>query len=129
MPKLDWVILCEFAFIDDSNRLGLLGEFTSIYFNEFPAIFPQMSVVTRWSGSGENHFYENITVVDEEQNFVYKGPKRFVKFNTSKATSIHKLSLLQFPEPRKYIVHVYKDNELCGSERFFARKAGPEKAQ
>lgn len=121
MAELEWIFLCEYALLDQGNKLSMLGEFTSVYFAKFPATFPSLYVVTRWQGEKGETLAESLRVSGPDGKTIAELSTPSFSLRTKRQTNLHKFELLSLPKPDKYFIEVYKDGELAGKERFFAR--------
>lgn len=124
MPKLDGIFICEYALIDKSNKLSMIGEFTSIYFKEFPAPFPVVYIITRWNGQEGETFTEKVRFVDSAGNQTVEIVNPLIEIKSQKTTNIYKFELVPFEAPGEYHVEAYANDDLAGKERFFARSQG-----
>lgn len=124
MPKLEWLFICEYALIDKANKLSILGEFTSVYFKEFPASFPSIYIVTRWKGERGETFNEKIRISDSGGSVVAEAVFPVVEITGDRSTNLHKFEMLRFDKPGEYFVEAYSNDAFAGKERFFARSQG-----
>ncbi len=50
MPRIDWAVLCELAFLDRRDRLCMIGVTTQLAVPHLPAVVNQLMIVARLAG-------------------------------------------------------------------------------
>lgn len=124
--ELDFIIICDNAFTDETGRLNVIQAFDTINASNFPALHPRMSVVTRWNftseqNKGSSHTHR-LDIIDEVSNkniadssgilTAQPGKNRYLQI-------INNFVGLKFDHPGRYKVHAYIDGEKSSKETYF----------
>ena len=112
MAEIEWIFICEYAIIDKANKLSMLGEFTSIFFREFPSTFPVIYVVSRWTGEQGETFTGKIRFINPDGERIAEAVLPVVEIKSHRSTNLSKFELLHFNKPGEYIVEAYSNDKL-----------------
>lgn len=118
--------IADNALVDQAGKLSIIGIFTEIYADNFPATHPSLSVVTAWSGETGNH-KQKIRIIDPQNKVIFSSDWVNFEIKTGgRHQSIFNISVLTFPQKGDYKVEVCVDGEEkeIGSEII---KVGPPK--
>lgn len=118
------LLVADFASVDATGKLNVIGAFNQIWARGFPVVHPQMSLVVRLVAElGEFDQPRNLSIVlwDEDGNEVWKTPD--VTFQVKKPESgkraehnaIISLQGMTFQKPGAYSFNVYVDREFRGT--------------
>lgn len=120
--ELEWIFICEYALIDKSNKLAMIGEFTSMWLPSFPIRLPPFFIVARWIGE-KGSYSEQIKIVDENQNVLVEIPPRDFEHKSRRSTSLVRIGSLNVEAPGKVFFQAYLDGEYKGDDYIYVRKA------
>lgn len=119
MPKLNFIVFCDEAKLTD-NKLDMRGVFDSIYAEGFPAIHKNLDIVVNFDvekGQSGTEFFvirkDGGEPILTSQKFIVTGAK-------AKQQLIHKVQGLNLPKSGKYVVEIYVDDKIIGSNYFMA---------
>lgn len=111
MNKLEFIIVCESAFLSQGNlNLNLINIFDSIGTVKFPAVHPKFYVVTSVKTDQGSH---ELRLVIKKNNIILAEPK--ASFTGEKHRWINMFVNVVFPEPGVYPVELYLDGGLLGN--------------
>lgn len=114
MTKLDFIIVCDKAYIAEQNgKLNIEGVFDTINSPSYPAIHPSMSVVVGIKVDKTTNT-EKIVMKKDGNTILSVPDKKVNKVLSGKHRFIHNLLNVAFPEAGKYVIEVYVNNELIG---------------
>src|SRR2546425_136806 len=115
---LDFAVVADYALVDQSGKMSVLGIFQHIWVPQFPAMHPRLHLVLRLKGKrtevGEHQV--QIRLMDEEDAELLGGSGT-VNFAEPPAgvTEIEAAAVLGFdgplPPPRQYRVEITRDGE------------------
>lgn len=113
-PNLQFSVVCDDVRRENNGKFMLLGIFEAINAREFPARHYTMFVANRWC-KGEGSFAQKIRIISaKDKALVFQTedqPFQLTDIDTHH-TIISKFNNLLFPEPGKYWVEIFLNNEL-----------------
>ncbi len=121
--ELNFVHICDTAFLSQSNNLNIIGIFENITATKLPAIHPRLTVVMNIGGSAGFHEFEIRIVNNRDKSIVspFKGsfdlPSRKSKFGF-----IWTVGRIRFEEKGIYKVKIFGDGEKIGETKFVVEK-------
>lgn len=118
------LLLADFANVDSSGKLNIIGAFNRIFAPQFPAQHPMMYLVVRVAaGLGEFDRQRNLEVVlyDQDGHEKWRTPNltfavpapvagRIGEFN-----AVIGMQMMKFDSPGRYEFRVFIDNDLEGT--------------
>jgi len=113
-PDLQFSVICDDVRREDNGKLILLGLFEVVGAPKYPAVHSRLFVVNRWC-KGEGQYSQKIRIASSRDNsmILQTEPQPFVlKDIDSNHTLISEFNNVKFPEPGKYWVEVFLDNQL-----------------
>lgn len=113
-PNLQFSVICDDVRREDNGKLILLGLFEVVGAPKYPAIHSRLFVINRWC-KGEGQFSQKIRIAGSRDNsmVLQTEPQPFcLKDIDSNHTLISEFNNVKFPEPGKYWVEVFLDNQL-----------------
>ena len=121
MVKLNFVILCENAFIaQGTNSLNIIGIFDKIEARKFPAVHPKFIIVTNVSGDpGE---YDQLIVIKNKttgEKVAELPGKLKIHEPKQKAQFIGGFLNIKFSNTGEYSIEIYIDNKKQNIETNF----------
>ena len=113
-PNLQFSVMCDDVRREDNGKFMLLGIFEAINAKEFPARHHTLFVANRWC-KGEGSFTQKIRIVNTKDKAVVfqteEQPFQLSDIDTHH-TIMSRFNNLLFPDPGKYWVEVFLNNEL-----------------
>lgn len=115
--ELDFVIIANNAFVDKNGRLSVIQTFDSITSDGFPAIHPQMSIVTKWSFKNNNEknktHTQEIIIKNESGKPIGPSLKKSLRVENGgdHLQFIANIVGLKFDDPGKYTLDVIMDDK------------------
>jgi len=113
-PNLQFSVVCDDVRREDNGKFMLLGLFEAINAVEFPARHHTLFVANRWC-KGEGSFTQKIRIVNsKDQTIVFQTedqPFQLADIDTHH-TIVSRFNNLLFPNPGKYWVEIFLNNEL-----------------
>lgn len=113
-PNLQFSVMCDDVRREDNGKFMLLGIFEAINAKEFPARHHTLFVANRWC-KGEGSFTQKIRIINTKDKAVVlqteEQPFQLSDIDTHH-TIISRFNNLLFPDPGKYWVEVFLNNEL-----------------
>jgi hypothetical protein len=113
-PNLQFSVVCDDVRREDNGKFMLIGIFEAINAVKFPANHHTLFVANRWC-KGEGSFTQKIRIVNtkdktivfqtEDQSFVLQDID-------THHTIMSRFNNLLFPDPGKYWVEIFLNNEL-----------------
>lgn len=112
MVKLDFVIICDNAFITEgTGALNIIGTFDRIVANEFPAVHPKFVIVTRITG--DVGIYNQIIVIKNKITGEELAKlSRQLEIKKRKAQFLGNFINTVFKSPGEYEINVYIEGKL-----------------
>jgi cold shock CspA family protein len=119
MAKLNFILLCENAFVTEGTKnLNLIGIFDTIQAEGFPALRDNLVVVYSIEADKEGeHEIELRMKYKDNQLFSMKH-----QFNKKSIQNIANILSFIFQEPGEYKVEVFIDNEPIGEKILTVKK-------
>jgi len=114
--KLNFLHVCDYVSFDKSGKLNILGIFENIGVKKFPAVHPQMFIVTNIIVKKHGEFREVIKIIDDENNNIVDPLEFNLKFPSSrqekqvKFGAIAQLNNIKFEKAGVYKVQVWVNN-------------------
>lgn len=122
-PKLNFVHLCDMAFLSQEGKANIIGIFKIIFANNFPTSHPKFSVITSLDFSdsiGKHKEYLEIVRGDDDNEKI--GPQISFDFNVSEKNQeinlIADIVNVVFEKPGKYFVKILVDGNEVGKSAF-----------
>lgn len=113
-PNLQFSVMCDDVRREDNGKFMLLGIFEAINAKEFPARHHTLFVANRWC-KGEGSFTQKIRIINTKDKAVVfqteEQPFQLSDIDTHH-TIISRFNNLLFPDPGKYWIEVFLNNEL-----------------
>ncbi len=113
-PDLQFSVLCDDVRREENGKFILIGLFEAINAKKFPATHQMLFVVNRWC-KGEGTFTQKIRIVNtiDKSNVFQTDDQAFELPDIDRHhTLISRFNNLLFPNPGKYWIEVFLDNEL-----------------
>jgi len=120
-PKLEYVVLCTKAFVDDGGRLSMIQCFDAVVAPGFPARHPEMNIVIKWKGmeNDTQTFYQQVKIVNEKTGEIIAKSEKY-KFNFSNDKYFFTKSNivdLEFKEKGRYRIQIYLNGKRENIEK------------
>lgn len=113
-PNLQFSVVCDDVRREDNGKFMLLGIFEAINAREFPARHHTLFVANRWC-KGEGSFTQKIRIINaQDKGAVFQTEEQSFQLSDidTHHTIISRFNNLLFPNPGKYWVEVFLNNEL-----------------
>lgn len=117
--KLNFAVLCDYAFFSDSSKPNIIGIFQNIVAPNFPYKHPQMFIVTNVSFQAEGKYKEVVRLISKKTGVDILPPLEFdldVKKISGKDTTevgiVGQINEISFPEQGEYCFRIEMNNEL-----------------
>lgn len=113
-PNLQFSVMCDDVRREDNGKFMLLGIFEAINAKEFPALHHALFVANRWC-KGEGSFTQKIRIINtKDKSVVFQTEEQPFQLSDIDMhhTIISRFNNLLFPDPGKYWVEVFLNNEL-----------------
>lgn len=123
MIKANFIIICDKAELSENQKLNINGVFDSIYSKDFPAINPSFAIVVHMEiGKGMKGNHVEVIKIKKNGNVIFTSREHKFQAVNDRHQIINNLHNLMLPEEGKYVVEIYIDEELIGSNYFLAKK-------
>ena len=113
-PNLQFSVVCDDVRREDNGKFMLIGIFEAINAVEFPAKHHTLFVANRWC-KGEGSFTQKIRIVNtKDKTIVFQTEDQsfLLQDIDTHHTIISRFNNLLFPDPGKYWVEIFLNNEL-----------------
>ena len=113
-PNLQFSVVCDDVRREDNGKFMLIGIFEAINAAEFPAKHHTLFVANRWC-KGEGSFTQKIRIVNsKDKAVVFQTDDQAFQLQDidTHHTIISRFNNLLFPDPGKYWVEIFLNNEL-----------------
>lgn len=107
--KLNFALVCDYAFFSDKSKLNIIGIFQSIIQSQFPHTHQQMFVVTNVSFKEDRTYVQKIRLIKSDTNTDIMTPLEFkadVKKPPNKTKAelgiVAQLNAVKFPQAGEY---------------------------
>lgn len=128
-PKLNFAHLCDYAFFSDMGKLNIMGIFKSINAQKFPAVHPQMFVVTNISIE-KGKSYEGKIKLKKKSDGKQIGEPIIINFSLpfsggdlkAEISFIGQVNGVSFDEAGEYFFEIYVGETLIGELPFQLNK-------
>ena len=120
MAKINFIFFCNNTEVSpETHNLNIIGIFDTILAEKFPATHRLMFVVVNFDISGGHHveFFK----ITKDGKPVLTSPEFPFEAMGEKHQFVHKIGNLVLHEPGKYIVEIFVDGQLIGSNLFIVR--------
>lgn len=125
MIHLNFVHLCDTAFLSQSGNLNVIGIFENIVAGKFPAVHPSFTVVTSLKGDrGEHRLYVRVINSETGSEISQAIDLGFaITDETKNLGFINTIVGSRFEGPGSYEVHLFVDDELLATLPFKVMEA------
>jgi hypothetical protein len=113
-PNLQFSVVCDDVRREDNGKFMLIGLFEAINAAEFPAKHHTLFVANRWC-KGEGSFTQKIRIVNtRDKTIVFQTEDQSFRLQDidTHHTIISRFNNLLFPNPGKYWMEIFLNNEL-----------------
>jgi hypothetical protein len=117
--KLNFLHICENAFVDKKERLSVINIFEGISSEGFPAVSSRFSIVTNISGELKK-YEQKIEIISPKGKKIMEVRKGVETKGIS--NFIANLTNIVFPEAGEYKIKIYINEELFSDEFFLNLK-------
>lgn len=121
---LSLLLLADYANVTAGSKLNVMGIFDRLSAGKFPAMHPQMFLISRFSGGVAEYgrqFEVNVKLINEDATQILVDVTSQMTMprgsggRRSNANHIMRLNNVTFPEPGTYEFSVLVDNDLKGT--------------
>jgi len=118
--KLNFIHICDYASLGEGGKLNVSGIFENINVKGFPAVHPQMFVVTNIIVKKYGEFKEVIKIIDDEKNDIINPLEFNLKFPSSRQEKQAKLGVIaqlnniKFEKAGVYKVQIWVNDSQLG---------------
>lgn len=106
-PRVEWATLADYALIDSSGKLSVLGMFDRLFASPFPSLHPLLFIVARWAGAPTTLAATEIRVWSPGRDLLV-GAQQPIQFGPDGfAVSIARVSPLPLPGPGAYTIELF----------------------
>ncbi len=128
--KLEFLLLCDYAYTAEGGKLSLVGKFETIFANEFPTFHPEMFLVANFTGE-ENSEYDltlKITAPSGEELIPMNMPSLKLKLSpTGSGNIIHRFLNLPIKNRGEYLVSLNEGERKLASIKLLIMQKNPNK--
>jgi hypothetical protein len=113
-PNLQFSVVCDDVRREDNGKFMLVGIFEAINAVKFPATHNTLFVANRWC-KGEGSFTQKIRIINtKDKGLIFQTEEQPFQLSDIDAhhTIISRFNNLIFPDPGKYWVEIFLNNEL-----------------
>jgi len=126
MAECDWAILSDYAFLDVSRKMCLIGVFDRIYATAVPTALHQSSIAMKMLGNpGENVSFR-IEIIRPTGGQLASVQGSVLVLDSSSADVQLNIAGLALPDYGAYSVNVYVGNELSRVTTFVVSQPPPQ---
>lgn len=111
MTKLNFLHVCDNAFLSQDNKLNLIGVFNAVYSTVVPINIPHFNIVVNLNANEEKE-HETIISIMKEDEIIFSFPS---KFKGLKQQIIQTFLNFPFNKFGEYKVEVKLDDKIIGS--------------
>jgi hypothetical protein len=115
MVKCDWAVLCDYAFLDASHKMCLIGVFDRIVAQAVPSVHQQAALALRLVGEPNEKANVRVEIVRPTGGVLAKLGGDAVLGSTGSANLTLHLNGMPLPDFGIYAVNVYAGTELVRS--------------
>ena len=122
MAECEWVILCDYTFRDQRNKVCLIGKFDRIYAENVPATHHQAAVVARLIGEAHEKPSFRIEILRPTDGSLGKF-EGTADLGDSGAVEVNlNIGRLVLPDFGSYAFQVFVDDQLSKEATFIVMK-------
>ena len=124
-PKLNFIHVCDSAFISQQGNLNIIGIFENILVAKFPAIHPRITIVFNVAGNNGTHEFL-LQIKDEKNHGIGPEIKGNFQLDGNKQTFgfIGTIGNIKFEHEGIYYVDITVDGKDLGGTGFKVSKLG-----
>ena len=109
MPSRVWSHLCDYAAIDARGKPTIIGEFDRVFSPSSPVLYPLFFVITKWSGSENETFTEQVKIVSPNKSQIAVGPLNTVTITRATEgignhVTVGMFMMVEFPKFGEYSI-------------------------
>jgi hypothetical protein len=112
MVKCDWAVLCDYAFLDASHKMCLIGVFDRIVSQSVPSVHHQAALALRLVGNPNEKAQVRVEIVRPTGGVLAKLGGEAVLGPTGSANLTLHFTGMPLPDFGIYAVNVYAGSEL-----------------
>lgn len=113
--KLNFLHICENAFLSIDKKISIIGVFNKILANSFPAIHPILFIITNVSGK-DGTYLETIEIIAPDETVIAKAENNIVVESNAHANFIARFVNLIFPVEGRYKIKISINGERLSDE-------------
>lgn len=110
-PTVDWAMLADYAMVDSSGKLSVVGIFDRLWAATVPTLHPLLFVVARWKGPPLGLVTVELSVWGPSKDLVVSGTQSAQLAPDGSASGIFRLSPLPLASFGEYIVELVSGGE------------------
>lgn len=126
--KLNFVHVCENAFLSKDNKLNIIGIFNKILSFGFPAIHPKLFIVTNISGE-LSEFKEAIEIVSPNNKVIVNAENQIKIDENKSANFIAQFVGIPFENEGIYKIRILVDGIIINEDNFIILRRKEEYAK
>lgn len=107
--QADWAVVADYALIDQSGKLSVIGIFNRLWAPSFPSLHPVAHVVAALTGPANRSFTSELRFWSPTKELVVGGQQLSQIGPDGRAGAIFRLAPLPLPAPGEYIIELLVD--------------------
>jgi hypothetical protein len=120
MPTIDWVFLCDYAFVDAAGKASIIGIFQNIFASTLPTNHPQLYIALGMKmGPGDNFELSSILSSPSGREIAKINPQKIVIPTNAPGGGIGVVCFgyygVQFSETGEHHIEIFIDNNSIHS--------------
>lgn len=128
MADCDWAILCDYAFLDVSRKMCLIGTFNQIHAVSVPATHAHAALAMKIVGEGDEKIKIRVEIIRPSGGLLGKLEGE-VQLAREGSGEIHmNLAQLPLPDWGLYSFNIFLDDELAKTAGFNLNKIETKKS-
>jgi hypothetical protein len=107
--RADWALLADYALVDQTGKLSVIGIFSRLWAPTFPSLHPVGFVVVAWTGAPEGSFNAELRLWSPLNEIVLGGQQIVQLGADGHAAGLMRLQPIPLPSPGKYVIELLAD--------------------
>ena len=107
--EIEWAMLADYALIDTTGKLSIIGVFNRLWAPSFPTLHPLLFVVAAWRGAPHAVLAVELRLWGPSKDLVLTGEQRVELGPDGRSSGVFRLSPLPMASPGEYIVELMAD--------------------
>jgi|SRR5437879_2690355 len=130
MATVEYMHICDYAFVDQGNKPCVIGVYSGITAQAFPATHPQLFLAIQFRGTAHELIPFTVEIGRPNGDILWRSPETSPHASTEGGAFVAmNIVGAQFPEPGRYVVKILSAGQTLVSQSLrlsLVQQPGPQ---